>query len=77
MSLRPRWHRRAFGLWVGILTALAAVTAVAYIRFPDAWAPIAIVAGVVALVVGTILTLRLRAQDAEPLITVRDLRQDR
>jgi len=48
---------------------------VADIRYPEIHVRIAWVATVACLVLGTLLTLRLRAQDQEPFISVEDLRR--
>lgn len=75
VNLRPRWHRRAGALWAGTLAAGAAVVVVAYLRVPEALVPALVVTALVAVLVGTIGTVRFRRQEEEPLITVRDLRQ--
>lgn len=75
MTLHPRWKGRAAGLWVGIAVAWIAVLVVAYIRFRVRFAPIMVISGVIAILGGALRTRRIRAECAESLITVDDLRR--
>jgi hypothetical protein len=59
---------------VGILAAMGAVVAVAYIRYPDLLGSITMGAASLGVGIGVALTVRLRAADREPMITLRDLR---
>ena len=73
MTVHKRWVRRSLALWTGLAAAWAAAAVVEYLRFRERFGPALVVTTVAAFILGSVLTVRFRGQDDEPLITVDDL----
>lgn len=75
MMLRRRQRGRAVAFWFGILAAAGAVLIIVYLNAPHRLTTAAVGTGCITLVVGVARTLRLRSQDAQPMITTGELRK--
>lgn len=73
MTVHTRWIRRSLALWGGLAAAWLDAAVVEYLKYREELMPELVATTIVALLCGAVLTVRFRAQDDEPFITVQDL----